>query len=150
MAAEGMRKITLEVPVELLERAQRASKAGVTETVRAGLRELAAAAAYEALLKLPGKVSFGMSRQERSGAGRQAARRFVLAVSGSVTYARVRSLTVSGCGLAPLASRPFPRVATRQGSAVPNFARLALRSCPRLRGQLGPCRRLKGKDTRED
>src|SRR6185437_2105342 len=63
-----------------------------------------------------------------------------LAVSGSVTYVCARSLAVSGCGLAPLASRPFPKVATRQGRAVPNFARLALRSCPMLPGQLGPCR----------
>ncbi len=59
-----MRKITLEVPRDLLERAQRASGAGVTETVRAGLRHLAAADAFAQLRKMRGKMKFGMTWQE--------------------------------------------------------------------------------------
>lgn len=59
-----MRKITLEVPVELLERAQRASGTGVTETVRAGLRKLVAAEAFEQLRKLRGSLGPGLTWQE--------------------------------------------------------------------------------------
>lgn len=50
------RKITLEVPWELLQRAQRASGAGVTETVRRGLTIVAAQGAYEELLRLRGSL----------------------------------------------------------------------------------------------
>ncbi len=39
--------ITVEVPADLLERAQEASKGGITETVCAGLKLLAASNAYE-------------------------------------------------------------------------------------------------------
>jgi hypothetical protein len=67
MAAAGTRKVTVELPVDLLERAQRATQAGVTETLRAGLRELAAADAFEGLKGLRGKVKFGMTWQELKG-----------------------------------------------------------------------------------
>jgi hypothetical protein len=52
------RKITVEVPHDLLEKAQRASGAGVTQTVRAGLQLLAASQAYARLRQLRGKVRF--------------------------------------------------------------------------------------------
>jgi hypothetical protein len=52
------RKITIEVPPELLEKAQRASGAGITETVRTGLRLVAASQAYARLRQLRGKVRF--------------------------------------------------------------------------------------------
>jgi hypothetical protein len=52
------RKITVEVPLELLEKAQRASGAGVTQTVRTGLQLVAASRAYASLRKLRGKVRF--------------------------------------------------------------------------------------------
>ena len=52
------RKITLEVPGELLEKAQRASGAGITQTVRAGLQLVAATHAYARLRRLRGKVRF--------------------------------------------------------------------------------------------
>jgi hypothetical protein len=52
------RKITVEVPAELLERAQKASGAGVTQTVRAGLQLLAASHTYGQLRALRGKVRF--------------------------------------------------------------------------------------------
>jgi hypothetical protein len=52
------RKITVEVPQELLEKAQRASGTGVTQTVRAGLQLVAASQTYARLRKLRGKVRF--------------------------------------------------------------------------------------------
>jgi hypothetical protein len=58
------RKITLEVPIELLEKAQQASGAGVTETIRTGLRLVAASRTYARLRQLRGKVRFGRSWRE--------------------------------------------------------------------------------------
>ena len=58
---EKARKITVEVPVQLLEKAQRASGAGITQTVRAGLQLMAASEAYARLLKFRGKVRFSRS-----------------------------------------------------------------------------------------
>jgi hypothetical protein len=58
------RKITVEVPDELLKKAQRASGSGVTQTVRAGLQLMAASEAYAQLLQLRGKVRFSRSWQE--------------------------------------------------------------------------------------
>jgi len=55
---ETARKITVEVPPELLEKAQRASGSGITETVRTGLRLVAASEAYARLRQLRGKVRF--------------------------------------------------------------------------------------------
>jgi hypothetical protein len=52
------RKITVEVPPELLDKAQRATGGGVTETVRTGLQLLAASQAYAQLRQLRGKVRF--------------------------------------------------------------------------------------------
>jgi len=52
------RKITVEVPPELLEKAQQASGAGVTQTVRTGLQLVAASQAYARLRQLRGKVRF--------------------------------------------------------------------------------------------
>ncbi len=52
------RKITVEVPPELLEKAQRASGTGVTQTVRTGLQLVAASQAYARLRGLRGKVRF--------------------------------------------------------------------------------------------
>ena len=52
------RKITVEVPADLLEKAQRASGEGVTGTVRTGLQLVAASQAYTTLRALRGKVRF--------------------------------------------------------------------------------------------
>jgi hypothetical protein len=52
------RKITVEVPLDLLEKAQRASGTGVTQTVRTGLQLVAASGAYARLRQLRGKVRF--------------------------------------------------------------------------------------------
>jgi hypothetical protein len=50
------RKITVELPDDLLEKAQRASGAGITATVRTGLQLVAASQAYTKLRQLRGKV----------------------------------------------------------------------------------------------
>ena len=55
------RKITVEVPDTLLERAQGASGKGVTATVRDGLRLVAAAEAYRGLRRLRGKVKLSVT-----------------------------------------------------------------------------------------
>ena len=55
---ETARKITVEVPSELLEKAQEAIGAGITETIRTGLKLVAASRAYTRLRELRGKVRF--------------------------------------------------------------------------------------------
>ena len=55
------RKITVEVPSVLLERAQRASGTGVTQTVRMGLGLVAASQAYARLRQWRGRVRFSRS-----------------------------------------------------------------------------------------
>ena len=55
---ETARKITVEVPRDLLEKAQRASGTGVTQTVRTGLQLVAASRTYARLRRLRGKVRF--------------------------------------------------------------------------------------------
>ena len=52
------RKISVEVPEKLLERAQEASGEGITQTVRTGLRLVAASRTYARLRELRGKVKF--------------------------------------------------------------------------------------------
>jgi hypothetical protein len=67
MVSWGMgeaRKITVEVPADLLERAQRATGDGVTGTVRTGLQLVAASNAYTRLRKLRGKVAFSRTFTE--------------------------------------------------------------------------------------
>jgi hypothetical protein len=61
---DAARKITVEVPVDLLERAQRASGTGVTQTVRAGLRLIAASQAYARLRTYRGKIRFSRTARE--------------------------------------------------------------------------------------
>ncbi len=59
MASMGRpRKITVEIDDELLERAQKQARDGVTGTVRRGLEMLAAVDAYEKLARMRGKVKF--------------------------------------------------------------------------------------------
>jgi hypothetical protein len=55
---ETSRKITVEVPPELLEKAQRATGTCITQTVRTGLQLVAASQAYARLRQLRGKVHF--------------------------------------------------------------------------------------------
>jgi hypothetical protein len=59
-----LRKITVNVPAELLEKAQEASGGGITQTVRTGLELVATSRAYERLRQLRGKVRFSRSFAE--------------------------------------------------------------------------------------
>lgn len=61
---ETARKITVEVPPELLAKAQLACGSGITQTVRAGLELLAASQAYSRLRELRGKVQFSLTLEE--------------------------------------------------------------------------------------
>lgn len=67
MPKERMKKLTVIVPTELLQRATRASRSGVTPTVRLGLKLVAAQEAYAGLRRLRGKVKQGMTWQEIRG-----------------------------------------------------------------------------------
>jgi len=58
------RKITVEIPQDLLEKAQQASGGGITQTVRTGLQILAASQAYDNLRQLRGKVRFSRTWEE--------------------------------------------------------------------------------------
>ena len=61
---ETGRKITVEIPSELLERAQRASGPGITQTVRTGLQLVAASETYARLRQLRGKLRFSRTLAE--------------------------------------------------------------------------------------
>lgn len=58
------RKITIEIPNDLLSKAQKASGTGITQTVRAGLQLVAASHTYARLRKLRGKVRFSRTVEE--------------------------------------------------------------------------------------
>lgn len=62
--AKQLKKLTVEVPADLLERATMASGEGVTPTVRRGLELVAAGGAYGRLRKFRGKVKFGVKFSE--------------------------------------------------------------------------------------
>lgn len=63
------RKITVVLPDELLQRAQRATREGITPTIRRGLELVAAAGAYGTVRGFRGKVRFsidlGSLREDR-------------------------------------------------------------------------------------
>lgn len=58
------RKITVEIPTELLKKAQRASGTGITQTIRTGLQLVAASETYARLRQLRGKVRFSRTWEE--------------------------------------------------------------------------------------
>jgi hypothetical protein len=64
------RKITVEVPADLLRRAQKSTGDGITGTIRKGLELVAAGRAYEELRRLRGRVPFALNltelREDRS------------------------------------------------------------------------------------
>jgi hypothetical protein len=60
----GNRKITLELPEGLVEKAQQCTGEGVTATIRRGLELLAASTAYTELRRLRGKVKFSIKLKE--------------------------------------------------------------------------------------
>jgi hypothetical protein len=57
-------KVTIEVPAELLRRAQRSTGEGITATVRRGLELVATRTAYEELRRLRGKVRLSIDLDE--------------------------------------------------------------------------------------
>jgi hypothetical protein len=59
-----VRKITVEVPTDLIEKAQKASGDGITKTVRTGLQLVAASHTYARLRQLRGKVRFSLTFSE--------------------------------------------------------------------------------------
>ena len=60
MNVSTMRKVTVQLPAALLDRAQRFSGESLTATIRRGLELVAAGAAYEELSKMKGKVTFSI------------------------------------------------------------------------------------------
>ena len=62
-------KVTVELPRDLLRRAEKTTGQGPTATIRQGLELVAASRAYEGIRKLRGRVKFSVSldrlRQDR-------------------------------------------------------------------------------------
>ena len=58
------RKITVQIPQKLLQKAQRASGAGITQTVCTGLQLVAASGTYARLRQFRGKVRFSRTWEE--------------------------------------------------------------------------------------
>ena len=56
-------KVTVELPVELLERARESTGEGITGTIRRGLELVAATRAQDQLRALRGKVKFSIDVQ---------------------------------------------------------------------------------------
>jgi hypothetical protein len=61
---QAARKVTIELPAELLEQAQQATGSGITQTVRTGLQLVAASQTYAQLRTLRGKVQFSRTLAE--------------------------------------------------------------------------------------
>jgi hypothetical protein len=59
-----VKKVTVDVPEELLRRAQKATGGGITATIRSGLQLVAARDAYDALRRLRGRVQFSVDWRE--------------------------------------------------------------------------------------
>lgn len=57
---EARQKITVQVPADLLAKAQEVTGQGVAATVREGLRMVATRTAYQTLRELSGKVVFSV------------------------------------------------------------------------------------------
>ena len=58
--ATKLKKLTLQVPDELLSRATQATGEGITPTIRRGLELVAASGAYQNLRSLKGKVKLNL------------------------------------------------------------------------------------------
>ena len=61
---ESTRTVTVELPDELLRRAQRTTAAGITATIRRGLELVAAGRAHEELRQLRGKVALSIDLEK--------------------------------------------------------------------------------------
>jgi hypothetical protein len=58
------RKITVQIPRALLDKAQKASGTGITQTIRTGLQLVAASRTYARLRQFRGKVHFARTLAE--------------------------------------------------------------------------------------
>jgi len=58
------KKVTVDIPEDLLRRAQKATGEGITATIRIGLRLVAARDAYEEIRRLRGRVRFSVDWRE--------------------------------------------------------------------------------------
>ena len=87
------RKITVHVPEDLLEKARRSTGRGITETVRQGLRLVAASETYASLRELRGKMAAYLSggQQQMLAIGR-----------GVMSRPRLLMLDEPSLGLSPL------------------------------------------------
>jgi len=63
-AMGAAKKVTVQVPSDLLRRAQKSTGRGVTATIRTGLELVAAGRAYDALRRLRGRVKFSVGWRE--------------------------------------------------------------------------------------
>ncbi len=61
---ETDRKVTMQLPRELLDKAQKASGTGITQTVRIGLQLVAASRTYARLRQMRGTVRFSRTSAE--------------------------------------------------------------------------------------
>jgi hypothetical protein len=62
--AETTKKVTANIPADLLERARKATGLGITETLVAGLEELERSRKRSALRTLRGKIRFDLDLQK--------------------------------------------------------------------------------------
>jgi hypothetical protein len=67
MAKKRKRKFTIVLEEDLMQRARRVSKSGITPTVRKSLQLYAAQEVYNRLLEMRGKGGFSMTWQELRG-----------------------------------------------------------------------------------
>ena len=63
-APEKIQKVTVNLPTDLLQKAKKSSGKGTTETIREGLKLVAAQNAYRRLEELRGKVPHLMDYDE--------------------------------------------------------------------------------------
>ena len=64
MRQPAMRKVTVLLPRDLVQRATAATRQGLTPTIRQGLEAVARAAAYDGLRQLRGKVRLSINVDE--------------------------------------------------------------------------------------
>lgn len=64
------RKVTVELPADLLRRAQKSTGEGITPTIRRGLELVAAGQAYRDLRRLKGRVPFSLNLDDLREDGR--------------------------------------------------------------------------------
>ncbi len=60
----AQRKVTVHLPEELLDKAQKASGQGITETVRQGLQLIAAGDTFRRVSMLRGRVKFSVGAKQ--------------------------------------------------------------------------------------